>query len=130
MRIENATGDVEVTDYTAVHDVGKVITRLGLEGQLEGGIQMGIGYALLEGLAFDENGKNPYSTFRTYKMLRASQMPRIQIDFIEAGEPGGPFGAKSIGECATVPSAPAVLNAVCDALGTEINTIPYRYLKS
>ena len=130
VRVESATGDVEVTDYAAVHDVGKVITRIGIEGQLEGGIQMGIGYALLEGLTFDENGKNPYNTFRTYKMLRASQMPRVQIDFIEAAEPGGPFGAKSIGECATVPSAPAVLNAVCDALGTQINAIPYRHLKS
>lgn len=130
VRVERATGDVEVTDYVAVHDVGTVINRMGIEGQLEGAIQMGIGYALLEGLEFDENGKNKYNNFRTYRTPRATQMPRIQVDFIEEGEPYGPFGAKSIGECAVVPSAPALINAVSDALKTEIREIPYRHLKA
>jgi CO/xanthine dehydrogenase Mo-binding subunit len=130
VRVERATGDVEVTDYVAVHDVGTVINRMGIEGQLEGAIQMGIGYALLEGLEFDENGKNKYNNFRTYRTPRATQMPRIQVDFIEEGEPYGPFGAKSIGECAVVPSAPALINAVSDALKTQIREIPYRHLKA
>ena len=57
-------------------------------------------------------------------------MPDIQVDFIEEGEPYGPYGAKSIGECAVVPSAPAVINAIVDALGSEINSIPYRFGQS
>ncbi len=129
VRVNRQTGDVEVTDYVAVHDVGKVINRMGIEGQLEGAIQMGIGYALSEGLEFDENGKNRYNSFRNYRMPRATQMPRIQVDFIEEGEPLGPYGAKSIGECSVVPSAPALINAVCDAIGADIHDIPYRHLK-
>lgn len=126
VKVEKATGAVQVTDYVAVHDVGKVINRMGIEGQLEGGIQMGMGYALCEGLKFDEKGRNTYNNFRKYKMFTADQMPKIQVDFIEAGEPNGPYGAKSIGEAAVVPSNPAVMNAVCAAMDVEINSSPYR----
>ncbi len=126
VRVHKKTGAAEVTDYVAVHDVGKVMNRLSIEGQLEGGIQMGIGYALTEGLVFDEKGRNVNSTFRKYKMPRAAQMPRLQIDFVEKGEPQGPFGAKSIGECAVVPSAPAITNALGMALGKELCQIPYQ----
>lgn len=130
VRVEAATGKVEVCDYVAVHDVGRVINRLAIEGQLEGGIHMGLGYALCEGLDYDEKGKNKYDNFTKYKVLTATQMPEIQVDFIEEGEPFGPYGAKSIGEAAVVPSAPAVMNAVVDALGSEINSIPYRFGES
>ena len=130
VRVEAATGKVEVCDYVAVHDVGKVVNRMGIEGQLEGGIHMGLGYALCEGLDYDEKGKNKYDNFAKYKILTATQMPDIQVDFIEEGEPFGPYGAKSIGECAVVPSAPAVINAIVDALGSEINSIPYRFGES
>ena len=130
VRVEAATGKVEVCDYVAVHDVGRVINRLAIEGQLEGGIHMGLGYALCEGLDYDERGKNKYDNFTKYKVLTATQMPEIQVDFIEEGEPFGPYGAKSIGEAAVVPSAPAVMNAVVDALGSEINSIPYRFGES
>lgn len=126
VKVEKATGAVQVTDYAAVHDVGKVINRMGIEGQLHGGIQMGMGYALCEGLKYDENGRNIYNNFRKYKMFTADQMPRIQVDFIEANEPNGPYGAKSIGEAAVVPANPAVMNAVCDALGEELYSSPYR----
>ena len=126
VKVEKATGKVIATDYVAVHDVGKVINRMGIEGQLQGGIQMGLGYALCEGLKFDENGRNIYNNFRKYKMFTADQMPSIQVDFIEELEPNGPYGAKSIGEAAVVPANPAVMNAVCDALGKEIDSSPYR----
>jgi len=126
VRVENSTGKVEVTDYIAVHDVGKVINRLGAEGQIEGAVHMGIGYALCEKIEYDSAyGKARNNSFRNYKMLKASEMPRLQLDFIEKYEPTGPFGAKSISECAVVPSAPAVINAVCNALGIEIKNIPY-----
>lgn len=126
VKVEKATGEVQVTDYAAVHDVGKVINRMGIEGQLEGAIQMGMGYALCEGLKYDENGRNVYNNFRKYKMFTADKMPKIQVDFIEALEPNGPYGAKSIGEASVVPGNPAVMNAVCDALNEEIYSSPYR----
>ncbi|MFY9371258.1 MAG: molybdopterin cofactor-binding domain-containing protein [bacterium] len=127
VRIENSTGKVEVTDYIAVQDVGKVINRLGAEGQIEGSVHMGIGYALCEKLEFDAMGKAKNSSFRKYKMLQAAEMPRLQIDFIEEYEPTGPFGAKSIAECAVVAVAPAVINAICNALDMEIKDLPYEY---
>ena len=127
VKVERETGRVMVTDYVAVHDVGKVINRLSIEGQLHGGIHMGLGYALCEGLSFDEEGRNKNDSFITHPMLRANQMPSIQLDFIEETEPTGPFGAKSIGEAAVVPAAPAVINAIENALGVEINDLPYRF---
>ncbi len=121
------TGGARVTDYVAVHDVGKVLNRLSIEGQLEGAIHMGVGYALREGLQFNEKGENIYNTLRKISLLSASEMPRIQVDFIEKGEPTGPYGAKSIGEAAVVPSAPAVANAISNALGIELDNLPYRH---
>ncbi len=127
VRVEKATGKVAVTDYVAVHDVGKVVNRMSIEGQLHGGIHMGMGYALCEGLSFDEEGRSCNDSFVTNPILRSHQMPRIQVDFIEETEPTGPFGAKSIGEAAVVPAAPAVINAIENALGVEINDLPYRF---
>ena len=116
---------VKIIDYVAVHDVGTVINRMGIEGQLEGGIEMGIGYALYEELIFDEKGKLKNNTLRKYRRTHPSDMPQNLItDFIEANEPAGPHGAKSIGECATVPVAAAVFSAVCDALGRDLHKFP------
>lgn len=125
VRVHKQTGEVEVTDYVAVHDVGKVLNPMAIEGQLEGAVQMGLGYALCEAMRFDENGRSSATSFRNYRMFRASEMPALQTDFIEAGEPTGAFGAKSIAECAVVPCAPAVINAVCDALGGDIRSLPF-----
>ena len=116
---------VKITDYVAVHDVGKVINRMGIEGQTEGGIEMGIGYALYEGLYFNETGRMVNSNLKKYGRTHASDMPRnLKIEFIEAIEPSGPFGGKSIGECATVPVASAVFSAVCNALGKDLYVYP------
>jgi CO/xanthine dehydrogenase Mo-binding subunit len=122
--VNTEKGTVKVVDYAAVHDVGQVINRAAIEGQLEGGIQMGIGYALTEEMVFNEKGKLINNTLKKYRSPRASDMPKMKIDFVEAGEPFGPYGAKSIGECATVPSAPAVFNAVCNAIGKDLTSFP------
>lgn len=116
VEVDGETGKVRVLDYVAVHDVGKAINPMYTEGQAEGGIQMGIGYALSEELIYDEKGKMTCAHLKKYRMVKASQMPKTRVILIEEGEKSGPFGAKSIGECATVPSAPAVVNAVCNAL--------------
>ncbi|MEL7567350.1 MAG: molybdopterin cofactor-binding domain-containing protein [Dehalobacterium sp.] len=128
VRVEISTGKVDVIDYVAVHDVGQIINKFGTEGQLEGAIHMGIGYALCEKIGFDANGKAQNNSFRRYKMLKASQMPRLQMDFVEEIEPTGPFGAKSIAECAVVPAAPAVINAISNALNMEVHDLPFNKL--
>jgi CO/xanthine dehydrogenase Mo-binding subunit len=124
VEVDEEQGIVRILDYVAVHDVGQAINRLSLEGQLEGGIQMGLGYALSEKMDFDERGRLKNSNLKKYKMFKASMMPDIKLDFIEEGEVPGPFGGKSIGECATVPVAPAIVNAVADALGYDFHSMP------
>lgn len=126
VEVDITTGEVDILDYAAVHDVGQVINLLSLEGQLEGGIQMGLGYGLSEEMTFDEKGSLINNNLKKYKMFKASQMPEIKIDFIEEGESPGPYGGKSIGECATVPVAPAIINAVADALDYDFHAIPVK----
>jgi CO/xanthine dehydrogenase Mo-binding subunit len=126
VRVDTQTGAVAVTDYIAVHDVGKVMNRMGIEGQLEGGIQMGMGYALSEALEFNASGHLKRSSLHSYHVASSLEMPQLQTDFIEKGEPTGPYGAKSIAECAVVPSAPAIINAISNALGKDLHNLPYR----
>lgn len=124
--VDRETGEVTVTRYVAVHDVGKPLNPMALEGQVHGGIQMGLGYALSEGIRLDEKGRVQGTRLRDCHLFTAPQMPRIQVEFLESREKTGPYGAKSVGECATVPSAAAVANAVSNAVGYEFRTLPIR----
>lgn len=121
------TGTVQIRKYTAVHDVGKILNPMMIEGQLQGAVQMGIGYALSEGMYWDDKGQPKPLTLKKCGVLRANGMPdQLITDFVETeeGEPGGPFGAKALGECPVVPAAPAVLNSICNALDIELNNLP------
>lgn len=122
--VNTETGAVDVLDYVAVQDVGYVLNPLMINGSLAGGIHMGLGYALCEGMAYDDQGKPLTTSLKTHPIIRASQMPPIQKAFITQGEPGGPYGAKSLAECPVVPVAPAVVNAISNALDVEINHLP------
>ncbi|MEI7884425.1 MAG: molybdopterin cofactor-binding domain-containing protein [Clostridia bacterium] len=122
--VDTLTGKVQLLDYVAVHDVGKVVNPQVIEGQLDGGIHMGLGYALSEELLIDESGKITTDSFKKYHILHAKEMPNITTAFIEEGDIGGPYGAKSIGEAATVPVAAAVFNAVCNAIGKPMFQYP------
>ncbi|MEL7608102.1 MAG: xanthine dehydrogenase family protein molybdopterin-binding subunit [Bacillota bacterium] len=124
VQVDKFTGEIKVEDYVAVCDVGTALNPLLLEGQIEGAILMGLGMALFEGLQLDEKGVPKNASFKKYHMPKARDMPKITIHFVEAYEEGGPFGAKSIGEAAIVPVAPAIVNAVNDALETELTELP------
>jgi CO/xanthine dehydrogenase Mo-binding subunit len=124
--VDKETKKVKVENFVAVHDVGAVINPMNLQGQLEGGIHMGLGYALSEEVNFDEKGVPLNDEFTSYKMLRANDIPDIRIHFVDGFEKDGPYGGKSIGECAVVPSAPAVANAVLDATGIEVHSLPIK----
>lgn len=126
IRVDMQTGETKVLEYAAVQDVGRVINPLALEGQLAGGIHMGLGYGLSENITYDEQGRPRETSLKKYKVLRATDMPKLYLDFVAEGEgePGGPYGAKSLGECPVVPAAPAVVNAICNAIGAEINSLP------
>jgi CO/xanthine dehydrogenase Mo-binding subunit len=125
VEVDTLTGRVIVTDYVAAHDVGRAINPMLVEGQIHGGIQIGIGYALLEDVAIDPaTGRMRADSFARYTLANAPEMPPLRVLLVEEGEPTGPFGAKAVGEIATVPVAPAIVNAVNHALGTRLTDLP------
>lgn len=125
VRVDTLTGLIRVTDYLAVHDIGRAINPMLVEGQIHGGIQIGIGMALCEDVANDpETGRMGGDSFARYILANSLDMPPIGVRLVEAGEPTGPFGAKAVGEIATIPVAAAVVNAVNHALGTELSRLP------
>lgn len=128
VEVNTRTGQVRPLEYAAVHDIGRAINPMMLRGQLAGAIQMGLGYGLSEEISYDEKGKPAVQTLKKYKVLRASDMPKLHMDFVESpeGEPDGPYGAKALGECPVVPAAPAVVNAICNAIHGQINDLPAR----
>ncbi len=122
--VDKLTGLVKINRYLAVHDIGQAINESFVRGQIYGGIQMGIGMALCEELPYDSNGMPKARNFDKYHLINAPDMPDSEIILIEDGEPGGPFGAKSIGEISTVPVSAAIVNAVNRALGSSLTDLP------
>lgn len=126
VEVDTETGEVKVLRVVFAHDIGKVINPSAAEGQVEGGFQQGMGYALMEKIQFDaESGACLTGDFLDYKIPTAVEMPpNIESIFIESNEPSGPFGAKSLSEpCVTVP-APAIANAIYNAVGVRIRELP------
>ena len=116
VEVEPGTGNVEVKKYIAVDDCGKVINPLLVDGQVQGGIVQGLGQALYEGVAYDENGQLLTGSLMDYALPRAADLPRLQLARTETPTPVNPLGIKGIGEAGTVGSTPAVVSAVVDAL--------------
>jgi CO/xanthine dehydrogenase Mo-binding subunit len=123
VEVDKQTGQVKILKYIAAHDVGKAINPMLLEGQIYGGGLMGIGYALGERMIFD-NGVLKNGSFLDYKMPTAKDVPPVEAVIIETNDKDGPFGAKGIGEPGLVPTAPAIANAIYDAVGIRIKDLP------
>ncbi|MBW1779073.1 MAG: xanthine dehydrogenase family protein, partial [Deltaproteobacteria bacterium] len=111
VKVDEETGKVKILDYVAAHDVGKAINPMLLEGQVYGGVMMGIGYALTEQI-LSEKGQCMNPNFRDYKILTAKDVVPMKAPVLESSDPDGPFGAKGIGEPGCVPTAPAIANAI------------------
>nr|MBC8278106.1 xanthine dehydrogenase family protein molybdopterin-binding subunit [FCB group bacterium] len=123
VEVDTYTGNVKVLDVYVAQDVGKVLNPLGLDGQIEGGVVMGMGYALTEELVM-ENGYVLNPSFHDYKLPTASDIPEIHFTPIETNEKEGPYGAKGVGEAPLIPTAAAIANAVSNALGIRIDDLP------
>ena len=123
VRVDEETGKVKILKYVAAHDVGKAINPLLLEGQVYGGVMMGVGYALSEQV-ISEKGQNMNPNFRDYKILTAKDVVPVEAPVFETYDKDGPFGAKGIGEPGCVPTAPAIANAIYDAVGVRIKDLP------
>lgn len=124
VEVDTETGEVKILRMVAAHDVGKALNPQGLKGQIYGAIAQGIGYALYENLQSQE-GKILNTNFRDYKIPTIQEMDfPIDIDLIEIPDSFGPFGAKGIAEAGLVPTAPAIANAIYDAVGVRIRDLP------
>jgi len=123
VEVDTETGEVKVLRIVAAHDVGRAINPLGVEGQIEGGVAMGIGYALIENLQLEE-GWPLTPSFAEYLLPTVMDVPPIVSIIVEDEEPTGPYGAKGVGEPATIPTAPAIINAIHDAVGIRVNELP------
>ncbi len=124
IELDTETGIVRLLKVTGAHDVGRVLNRLGIEGQIEGGIVMGQGYALTEDLRVEAGViRNP--NFRDYKLVTAPEIPEMDISFIETMDGEGPQGAKGVGEAPAICIAAAVANAIHNATGTRITALPF-----
>jgi xanthine dehydrogenase molybdenum-binding subunit len=123
VEVDLDTGVVRVLRISAAHDVGRVINRLGIEGQIEGGIAQGIGYCLSEEVKLD-GGRIVNPTFTDYKVCTSTDLPELAISFVETHDPAGPYGAKGVGESPLIPVAPAIANAVYHATGVRITELP------
>lgn len=123
VEVDPELGNVTVTDVIAVHDVGQVVNRAGVEGQIEGAVAMGIGYALYESMRLKANGQW-VDSFTEYLLPTAEDMPSIESVILEIPEASGPYGVKGVGEMGLVPVAPAIANAVFQATGVRAQSIP------
>lgn len=124
--VDTETGEVTVLQVVPVHEIGKVIHPIAAAGQIEGGIQQGIGHTLSEDYVIDlTNGRSLNPSFVDYKMPLSMDMPPIRTIILEtAPDPGGPYGAKGIGEDPIIAIGPAIANAIYDAIGVRFRHYP------
>jgi xanthine dehydrogenase molybdenum-binding subunit len=123
VEVDTWTGVVRPVKVTAAHDIGRVINRMGVEGQVQGGVAMGLGYGLSEELKVEE-GRVLNPNFQDYRLMTATEMPEVEMHFIETQDSEGPFGAKGIGEAPAICPSPALANAVYDAIGIRFKRLP------
>lgn len=123
IEVDTGTGKIDVTRVVAAHDVGKAINPRQVEGQIEGGGLMGMSFGVLEEIHV-QNGMIKNANFDSYLIPTALDAPEIETIIVEEHEPSGPFGAKGVGEPALIPTAAAIANAVYDAIGVRIYSLP------
>ena len=124
VEVDTKTGRVEVVRFVSAADCGQPINPVLAEGQIEGAVVNGLSYALWEEYRYDENGRMTNPRFWDYRIFTARDIPELRTILVDSQEPTGPFGAKSIGEVAINGPAPAIANAVYDAVGVRIRDLP------
>ncbi|MFV1858041.1 MAG: xanthine dehydrogenase family protein molybdopterin-binding subunit, partial [Anaerolineales bacterium] len=123
VEVDTETGAVRVTRLVCANDVGRAINPMAVEGQIEGGAQMGLGYALTEELIV-RKGRVLNPNLLDYRIFTSADMPILETTIVETNDPGGPFGAKGVGEMGGTPTAAAIANAIYDAVGVRLTEVP------
>jgi CO/xanthine dehydrogenase Mo-binding subunit len=124
VEVDKETGRVKILRYTAIQDVGRAIHPSYVEGQMQGGVAQGVGWALNEEYIYDKDGRLENPGFLDYRVPVASDMPMIETIMVEVPNPRHPFGARGVGEVPIVPPMAAVANAIYDATGIRLRDLP------
>ena len=124
LEVDPETGKVTILRYTAVQDAGKAVHPSYVEGQMQGGVVQGIGWALNEEYYMSEDGRMLNNSFLDYRMPTALDVPMIDTVIVEVPNPGHPYGVRGVAEVPIVPPLAAVANAVYDAIGVRMTNLP------
>ena len=124
VEVDQETGKVEILRYTALQDAGKAVHPSYVEGQVQGGVVQGIGWALNEEYCLNDEGGLTNSTFLDYRMPTSLDLPMIDTVIVEVPNPGHPYGVRGVGEVPIVPPMAAVANAINDAIGVRMTELP------
>jgi carbon-monoxide dehydrogenase large subunit len=125
IEVDVLTGEIEILNAAQAFDVGKAINPLLVKGQMDGGFIMGQSVAVYEQIVFDEQGWILNPNLSNYRILRAKEMPhKMDEIIIETPQSDGPHGARGLGEAVMVPVAPAIANAIYNAVGVQITRLP------
>jgi xanthine dehydrogenase molybdenum-binding subunit len=124
VEVDPETGKVTILRYTAVQDAGKAIHPSYVEGQMQGGVVQGIGWALNEEYVYNEEGKLTNASFLDYRMPTSLDLPMIETIIVEVPNPGHPFGVRGVGEVPIVPPLGAIANAIARAVGVRLYEVP------
>jgi CO/xanthine dehydrogenase Mo-binding subunit len=125
VKVDRETGVVRVLKVAAAHDSGVILNRMGADGQVTGGVVMGVGLAISEGTVFDDEGRQRNPHLLDYKLVTCSDAPEIEIDWVEIPtKNAGPRGSKGVGEPPQVPTAAAIANAVAKVVGRRVRKLP------
>lgn len=124
VEVDRETGHVKILRYTASQDVGRAIHPAYVEGQIQGGVAQGVGWALNEEYIYDKNGRMDNSGFLDYRIPVASDLPKIDTVMVEIPNPAHPYGVKGVGEIPLVPPLAAIANAIADAIGKRLYELP------
>jgi CO/xanthine dehydrogenase Mo-binding subunit len=123
VEVDPDTGQVTILKFTTVHDVGQILNPIGHQGQINGGLMQGLGYALMEELRV-EDGRVTTLSFGDYKVPTTSDLPELNTVLVESDSGIGLYRIKGIGESSTAPVAPAIANAIADAVGVRLYDLP------
>ena len=124
VEVDTATGQVTVLRYTAFQDVGRALNPAAVEGQIEGSVVQGLGWALTEGFDYDDVGRLRNASLLDYRMPTALDVPPIECVLLETPVPGVPYGVRGVGEMPIVPPGAAVANAISRATGVRLTHMP------
>ncbi len=122
--VDPETGVVKILSFTTAHDVGQIVNPIGHQGQINGAVVTGIGYALMEELQVDDDGRVTTLSFGDYKLPSMRDIPELKTVLLESQTGEGPYNIRGIGESPVTPVAPAIANAIADAVGVRVRDLP------